>query len=107
MAFCEPGTVYPDKAILTEAKPVERNQMDELIDKIGVTYVFDRGYVDYGKFDQYSQRGILFVTRGKKQTTMFFGLIETTDLQGNLIRILSNRFYGEQENAVWNQVTCH
>lgn len=142
--------------------------MDTLIDDQGVTYIFDRGYVDYDKFNEYSLNGIFFVTRlkdnavmetlhefdlgpdspissdrmvklgqGKKQTRMVFRVIETLDLKGNRIQILSNRFdltaeeigdlyrnrwkietffrwikqhlkltrfYGEQEQAVWNQI---
>jgi hypothetical protein len=123
VAFCDPDTVYPDKAVLTSAKPADRTQMDSLIDEPGITYVFDRGYVDYGKYDQYSWDGLFFVTRLKdnaviesletfetlesspitsdqmiklgpshKQTKMVFRLIETTDLKGKLVRILTNRF---------------
>lgn len=168
VAFCEPSIVYPDKAVLTEAKPSDRTQMDALIDETGATYVFDRGYVDYQKYDQYCMDGTYFVTRlkenavvevidefplpegskilkdqmvkigkGAKQMKQVLRLIETTDLKGNKIRIISNRFdlsaeeigdlyrnrwkietffkwvkqhlkltrfYGEDENAVWNQI---
>ena len=40
--------------------------MDELIDEEGITYVFDRGYVDYKSFDRYCTDGIQFVTRLKE-----------------------------------------
>ncbi|WP_441879562.1 hypothetical protein [Paenibacillus sp. 2TAB26] len=30
--------------------------MDSLIQEEGITYVFDRVYVDYGAFDSYSER---------------------------------------------------
>jgi hypothetical protein len=39
--------------------------MDALIDEAGSTYVFDGGYVDYEKYDQYCIDGIFFVTRLK------------------------------------------
>ena len=168
VTFCDPETVYPEKAVLTPAKPADRTQMDALIDETGATYVFDRGYVDYKKYDHYCREGIFFVTRlkdnavvetlsefpvaenslihrdqmvrigkGKKRMEEALRLIETTDLKGKLIRIISNRFdltaeeiselyrnrwkietffrwvkqhlkltrfYGEQENAVWNQI---
>lgn len=168
VAFCDPGTVYPEKAVLTSAKPSDRTQMDALIDETGATYVFDRGYVDYKKYDQYCMEGTFFVTRlkdnavvevldefptvegsiilrdrmvkigkGNKQMKQVLRLIETTDLRGKLIRIITNRFdltaeeigdlyrnrwkietffrwvkqhlkltrfYGENENAVWNQM---
>jgi Transposase DDE domain/Domain of unknown function (DUF4372) len=168
VTFCEPNTVYPEKAVLTSAKPSDRTQMDALIDETGATYVFDRGYVDYQKYDQYCLEGTFFVTRlkdnaivevldefpvkegspilrdcmvkigkGTKQMKQVLRLIETTDLKGNRIRIITNRFdltaeeigelyrnrwkietffrwvkqhlkltrfYGEDENAVWNQI---
>lgn len=42
--------------------------MDELVHEPGVTYVFDRGYIDYATFDRYCLDGILFVTRLKSNT---------------------------------------
>ncbi|MEK4059831.1 MULTISPECIES: hypothetical protein [Paenibacillus] len=97
--------------------------MDSLSNENGITYVFDRGYLDYGKNNQYSTNGVFFVTRlkdnviietkdefdvakgslitrnhmvklgqGKKQTTMVFRLIETTNLIGNPVRILIQSF---------------
>lgn len=123
VAFCDPDTVYPEKAVLISAKPADRTELDSLIDETHVTYLFDRGYLDYAKYNQYSLDGIFFVTRlkdntiieslgefdvpepslmtrdhmvklgqGKKQTTMVFRLIETTDLNGKTVRILTNRF---------------
>jgi IS4 transposase len=168
VTFNDPDTVYPEKAILTSAKPSDRTQMDALIDETGATYVFDRGYLDYKKYDQYCLEGTFFVTRlkdnaiieslsefpiekdsvvlrdrmvrigkGDKQMENALRLIETTDLKGKRIRIITNRFdltaeeisdlyrnrwkietffrwvkqhlkltrfYGEEENAVWNQI---
>lgn len=68
VTFCDPDTVYPEKAVLTSAKPSDRSQMDELIDETGATYVFGRGYVDYEKYDQYCMEGTFFVTRLKDNT---------------------------------------
>lgn len=123
VTFCDPETVYPEKAVLTSAKPSDRTQMDALIDETGATYVFDRGYVDYQKYDQYCLEGTFFVTRlkdsaiievldefpikegslilrdcmvkigkGAKRMKHVLRMIETTDLKGNLIRIITNRF---------------
>ena len=60
------GQAYPDKAILTPAKPADRSQLDELVntDK-DVLNVFDRGYVDYKRWDDYCEQGIRFVSRLK------------------------------------------
>jgi len=65
LKFCEEG-VIPDKAIITPAKPADKAQMDELVvmDKDALN-VFDRGYVDYKKFDNYCSNGARFVTRLK------------------------------------------
>jgi transposase len=168
VTFLKPGTVYPDKAVITSAKPADHTQMDVLIDESDVTYLMDRGYLDYSKYDNYSERGIRFVSRlkdnavieevselprlegatitrdvkvilgkGKKRMKNTLRLIETSDTRGKPVRIITNRFdltaeeigemyrnrwqieiffrwvkqnlkftrfYGEEENAVMNQI---
>lgn len=65
LRFCEEG-VIPDKAIVTPAKPADKTQMDELVvEEEDALNVFDRGYLDYKKFDEYCAKGIRFVTRLK------------------------------------------
>jgi len=65
LVLCE-QEVYPDKAIITPAKPADRTQMDSLVvvEKDALN-VFDRGYLDYKKFDNYCANGIRFVSRLK------------------------------------------
>ena len=65
------GNVFPDLAIVTEAKKADKKMMKPLVatnedgnDK--VFNVFDRAYLDYKKFDEYCNKGILFATRLKK-----------------------------------------
>ncbi|OXM15532.1 IS4 family transposase [Paenibacillus herberti] len=70
LAFMNEHEVLPDKATVTVAKKNDRTQMEELVDEPGVTYIFDRGYIDYAAFDRYSREGILFVTRLKSNTHM-------------------------------------
>lgn len=65
IAFAEPGSVYPDKAVITAAKPADHTQMDVLIDESDVTFLMDRGYLDYEKYDRYCTSGIRFVSRLK------------------------------------------
>ncbi|WP_240675866.1 transposase [Ammoniphilus sp. CFH 90114] len=102
-------------------------QMEILIDEKVVMYVFDRGYVDYEKFDRYCDHGIFFATRLKKNAIFrvlesfkvpdnspiliswgswepheirmdnVLRLIETTDSEGKIIRFLTNRFDLEAE----------
>jgi len=60
------GYSYPERAILTTAKKSDKSQLDELlITDPNALYVFDRGYVDYKKWDDYCDAGIRFVTRIK------------------------------------------
>jgi len=61
------GGVLPDAAVLTAAKKADKTQMDQLvIAEEGAFNVFDRAYVDYRKFDDYCQNGVLFASRLKK-----------------------------------------
>ncbi|WP_275671770.1 transposase [Paenibacillus ginsengarvi] len=55
---------------MTPAKKSDRSQLDALADETGCTYVYDRGYMDYAKFDDYCERGLYFVTRTKKNTVI-------------------------------------
>lgn len=65
LVFADQDDVYPEKITITDAKSNDRTQMESLIDEIGAMYVFDRGYVDYGKFDEYTDKGIFFASRLK------------------------------------------
>ena len=60
------GHSYPERAILTTARNSDKSQLNELlITDPDALYVFDRGYVDYRKWDDYCDAGIRFVTRIK------------------------------------------
>ncbi|OPX86901.1 MAG: Transposase DDE domain protein [Pelotomaculum sp. PtaB.Bin013] len=114
---------YPDRAILTTARKSDKSQLDELlIIDSNALYVFDRGYVDYKKWDDYCEAGIRFVTRikdnfiintiddkpvdgtnmtesivilGDPNTTMMrnkLRLIHTVDTTGSPVVILTNDF---------------
>ncbi|QKS45216.1 IS4 family transposase [Paenibacillus cellulosilyticus] len=65
LAFVGEEDVIPEKATLTNARKNDRTQLDELVDEPGVTYVFDRGYIDYSAFNRYCDNKIYFVTRLK------------------------------------------
>jgi Transposase DDE domain len=68
LAYIDDVATIPEKALMTPAKKNDRSQMEHLVDEVGMTYVFDRGYIDFKKFDDYCERGIFFVTRTKKNT---------------------------------------
>lgn len=70
LAYIGDHDVLPEKATITAAKKNDRTQMESLIDEVGVTYVFDRGYVDYAAFDRYCEDGIYFVTRLKENAVI-------------------------------------
>lgn len=55
----------PDAFVVTNAAANDRSKMDDLILQKHCTYVFDKGYVDYKKFDQYTREEKYFVTRLK------------------------------------------
>ena len=60
------GEPIPDKAIITVARKSDKSQLAGLIaEDEDVLNVFDRGYLDYGQYDDYCLRGIRFVTRLK------------------------------------------
>lgn len=66
----EEDEVIPDQVILSEAKPADKTKMDDLIVRSSdALNTFDRGYLDYKKFDEYCDEGIRFVTRSKSNTT--------------------------------------
>ncbi|WP_179085511.1 transposase [Paenibacillus sp. FSL H7-0326] len=68
LAFLGEQEAIPEKATITVAKKNDRTQMNKLVHEPGVTYVFDRGYIDYSVFDRYYLDGIFFVTRLKSNT---------------------------------------
>ncbi|WP_240420280.1 IS4 family transposase [Paenibacillus periandrae] len=123
LVFISENDVIPEEAVVTPAKKNDRTQMDALIDEVGATYVFDRGYVDYAAFDRYCDTGVFFVSRLKKNAgirpihafklpveskvisdqMVYVGtpqkrmenvvrLVHTTDSEGNLLSIVTNRF---------------
>lgn len=66
LVFMDKNTVYPEKAAITPAKEHDRNQLEVLVDDKEAMYVFDRGYVDYERFDRMTDDGYFFVSRIKK-----------------------------------------
>ncbi|RKI97983.1 IS4/IS5 family transposase, partial [Butyricicoccus sp. 1XD8-22] len=62
LVFMEKGCSYPDQAVLTNAKVHDRTQLEILVDDKECMYVFDRGYLDYERFDRMTDEGYHFVT---------------------------------------------
>ncbi|WP_145453239.1 transposase, partial [Staphylococcus epidermidis] len=70
LVFMDKDTVYPEKAEITTAKEHDRNQLEILVDDKDAMYVFDRGYVDYERFDRMTDEGFFFVSRLKKNAVI-------------------------------------
>src|SRR5699024_12385292 len=66
LVFMYKDLVYPDKAVMTVASEHDRNQLEVLVDEKDAMYVFDRGYIDYERFDHMTDDGYFFASRLKK-----------------------------------------
>lgn len=66
LVYMDRHTTYPDKAVLTPAKEHDRGQLEVLVDDKEAMYVFDRGYIDYERFDRMTDDGYFFVSRLRK-----------------------------------------
>ncbi|MGM7721573.1 IS4 family transposase [Metabacillus sp. Hm71] len=112
------GITYPDRLILTPARPADQTQLDHfIVNEHGALHIFGRGYFDFSKFEEFFVKGIRFVTRIKENTVIqvveevpvpsdssikreaivYLGkekyplrLIETVDSEGNTNEIIAN-----------------
>lgn len=99
IAYWDDNDVYPDKVKVTPAKVNDRILLEELADEEGVTYVFDRGYVDYAAYDRFCDNGIFFVTRLKNNAVI--EPIHTYELPQNSIVSLDEKIVvGTQSNRM-------
>lgn len=53
----------PDLIRITEASCNDKNFLGQLTPSPGTIYVFDKGYVNFSVFDQWTRQGVFFVTR--------------------------------------------
>src|SRR5699024_11774385 len=70
LVFMEQGLSYPDQAVITNAAEHDRGQLEVLIDDKACMYVFDRGYLDYERFDRMTDEGYYFVSRLRKKAVV-------------------------------------
>lgn len=63
LVFMEKGISYPEKAVITPAKQHDRNLLEVMVDDSECMYVFDRGYLDYERFDRMTDDGSFFLSR--------------------------------------------
>ena len=60
----------PELIIVSGAKSHDKTKMKELITEKGCIYVFDKGYVDYKEFDNFTSKNIKFITRLKDNAAL-------------------------------------
>lgn len=81
LVFMEKGCSYPDQSVLTNANEHDRGQLEVLVDDKECMYVFDRGYLDYERFDRMTDDGFFFVSRLRKNAVV--RKLETFELKEN------------------------
>jgi len=70
LVFMDKGISYPEKALITTAKEHDRNQLEVMVDNKECMYVFDRGYLDYERFDRMTDDGYFFLSRLRKNAVI-------------------------------------
>lgn len=59
---------FPDEIVLSTVGVSDQQAVNRLVTKQDTTYIFDRGYVNYGNFRRWVENAILFVARLKSKT---------------------------------------
>jgi IS4 transposase len=70
LVFMEKGISYPEKVVMTTAKEHDRGQLEIMVDDKECMYVFDRGYLDYERFDRMTDDGYFFLSRLRKNAVI-------------------------------------
>ncbi|PLR80284.1 IS4 family transposase [Bacillus sp. V33-4] len=70
LVFMDEGSSYPEKAVITNAKEHDRGQLEVMVDDKACMYVFDRGYLDYERFDRMTDEGYFFLSRLRKNAVI-------------------------------------
>ena len=70
LVFMEKGISYPEKAVMTTANEHDRGQLEVMVDDKECMYVFDRGYLDYERFDRMTDDGYFFLSRLRKNAVI-------------------------------------
>jgi putative transposase len=70
LVFMEEGRSYPEKAVITNAKEHDRGQLEVMVEDKECMDVFDRGYLDYERFDRMTDEGYFFLSRLRKNAVI-------------------------------------
>ncbi|MFB4170157.1 IS4 family transposase, partial [Virgibacillus sp. JSM 102003] len=63
LVVASPDEAFPDKVIPSTGNVDEREVVMQLVTDPDATYLFDRGYVDYAKMDEWMDKKVLFAVR--------------------------------------------
>lgn len=64
----EAGCHFPDEIVLSTIGVSDQQVVKRLVTPADTTYIFDRGYVHYGNFREWSEGTVLFVARLRAKT---------------------------------------
>lgn len=74
----------PENIVLTEGIIHDKEKMKSFVTEPGITYLFDRAYLDYKEYDRYCKEGIFFISRLKKNA-VFQVLNENATTKGSTV----------------------
>jgi IS4 transposase len=118
LVFMEKGESYPKKVVITTAKEHDRGQLEIMVDDKACMYVFDRGYLDYERFDRMTDDGyfcknavvrevydfklpddsaiksdqMVLIGTTQNRAENYFRLLKVMDSKGNELHLITNRF---------------
>jgi len=72
LTFADPCHAFPDAVTITPARVADSKTLATFVDNPDAIYVFDRGYLDYTRFDTFCTQKIRFASRLKNNTVYEF-----------------------------------
>lgn len=85
----ESGSQLPVHFIITPANVNDETEGSKIAPQRAATYVFDKGYCNYGWWERIGAAGARFVTRLKKNAA--FRLVSVRDVPADAVHIVSDR----------------
>jgi len=95
----------PDKTVISSAKQADRTKDEKLVvTSENAVNIFDRAYVDYEKFDEYTDNNILFFSRLKGNAKIEYLNTEIEYIDGKEIKDNKVRLGNENTNQMENNL---
>jgi IS4 transposase len=95
----------PESIIVTEGIIHDKEKMKSFIITPGITYIFDRGYLDYKEFDRYCKEDIFFITRLKRNAVMEIRSINAVSKESPVLsdrEVILGTFYTKMQHPLRN-----